>query len=157
MQHKFHFNFADVARAFLLKYNIDNKFCTTTIASSRMIDNDRFEIVRRMENVMSSTPVYERIIFNRADRCVQGFTFEKESENVYFERYEFREEQDSTFYSMFLYKNPGLKKWLRYKLHGWGVQTLEQIIKKDQELKAKLLEKKEMLMETKEKIKEKKD
>lgn len=32
---------------------------------------------------------------------------------------------------MFLYKNPGIKKYLRYKLHGWGVQTLEQIIKKD--------------------------
>ena len=32
---------------------------------------------------------------------------------------------------MFLYKNPGIKKYLRYKLHCWGVQTLEQIIKKD--------------------------
>lgn len=55
---------------------------------------------------------------------------------------------------MFLYKNPGLKKMLRFKLHGWGVQTLEGIIKKELEFKAKILESKEKLMESKEKLME---
>jgi len=70
LQHHFNFSFVDVARAFLLKYNLENKFCFTTIASTRQLDEDRFEIVRRMENVMSSRPVYERIIFNRKSRSV---------------------------------------------------------------------------------------
>ena len=147
-----------MARAFLLKYNIENRFCFTTIASARQLDEDRFEIVRRMENVMSSKPVYERIIFNRVTRSVQGYTFEKEEENVYTEAYVYKQDDadaTKTVYNMFLYKNPGLKKYLRYKLHSWGVQTLEQIIKADQELKAKLQQTKEQIKEKSEKLKEK--
>ena len=128
LQHKFNFDFIDVARAFLLKYNLENKFCFTTIASTRMLDENRFEIVRRMENVMSSRPVYERIIFNRHTQSVQGFTFEKESENVYTEAYVYKQDDkdhSKTIYNMFLYKSPGLKKVLRFKCHTWGVQTLE--------------------------------
>jgi hypothetical protein len=92
LQHHFNFNFVDVARAFLLKYNIDNRFVFTTIASTRQLDEHRFEIVRRMENVMSSKPVYERIIFNRELRCVQGYTFEKESDISYTESYQYKED-----------------------------------------------------------------
>ncbi len=157
LQHSFNFDFADVAKAFLLKYNIENKFCCTTIASTRMIDEDRFEIVRRMENIMSSRPVYERIIFNRKHRCVQGFTFEKEEDNVYSEHYVYKQDDKDagkTVYNMFLYKNPGFKKMLRYKLHGWGVQTLESIIKKEQEFKAKIEQGKDKIKETGEKLKE---
>lgn len=36
---------------------------------------------------------------------------------------------------MFIYKNPGLKKYIRFKLHGWGVQTMEALIKKDREMR----------------------
>jgi hypothetical protein len=35
LQHLYNFKFADVARAFIRKYNIENKFCTTTIAHAR--------------------------------------------------------------------------------------------------------------------------
>lgn len=80
LQHLYNFKFADVAHAFLRKYNFDNKFCTTTIAHTKQLDDDSFEIVRRMENIVSSRPIYERIIFNRKDKTVQGFSFEKESE-----------------------------------------------------------------------------
>lgn len=90
MQHHYNFKFAEVARAFMLKYNIENRFCFTTIASTRQLDEDRFEIVRRMENVMSSKPIYERIIFNRSTQTVTGFTFESENENIYTECYEYR-------------------------------------------------------------------
>ena len=110
----------------------------TTIASTKQLDDDRFEIVRRMENVMSSKPIYERIIFNRAAKQVQGFTFEKESDNVYVEHYVYKEDtkdSSNTVYDMFLYKNPGFQKFLRFKLHNWGVQTMTNIIKKDEEIK----------------------
>jgi flagellar capping protein FliD len=57
---------------------------------------------------------------------------------------------------MFLYKNPGIKKMLRFKLHSWGVQTLEGIIKKEDELKEKLMEsireRTEALIEKKDKL-----
>jgi flagellar capping protein FliD len=57
---------------------------------------------------------------------------------------------------MFLYKNPGIKKMLRFKLHSWGVQTLEGIIKKEDELKEKLREsirgRTEALIEKKDKL-----
>ena len=124
-----------------------------------MLDDDRFEIVRRMENSMSSRPVYERIIFNRADQCVQGFTFETEKDKAYVEHYVYKKGNDGneekTVYDMFLYKNPGLKKFLRFKLHNWGIQTMESIIQKEAELTEKLREsylKKEA--EIKEKLRE---
>ena len=150
-----------MANAFLLKYNFENRFCYTTIAQSRQIDEDSFEIVRRMENTMSSKPVYERIIFNRLDRSVKGYTFETDSDKSYVEHYVYKQGEGAdtanTLYDMFLYKNPGLKKMLRFKLHSWGVQTLEGIIKKENELKEKLREKKEALMERKDALIEKKD
>lgn len=77
---------------------------------------------------------------------------------MYTEHYVYKEddrEAGKTVYNMFLYKNPGLKKMLRFKLHSWGVQTLENIIKKDLEIKAKLMQGKEKLKETGEKIREK--
>lgn len=136
--------FIEVANAFLLKYNVENRFCYTTIASSRQIDEDRFEIVRRMENTLSSRPVYERIIFNRADHSVSGFTFEAREDIAYVEHYVYKKKEgdtkdttEKTLYDMFLYKNPGLKKLLRFKLHNWGVQTMESIIKKEQEITLK--------------------
>ena len=110
-----------------MKYNTENNFCTTTIAKSEQIDEDSFLIVRRMENIMSSKPVYERIIFNRKTRQVHGFTFEKETDPGYVEHYSYKENsKDSilTHYEMILYKNPGFQKFLRFKLHNWGVQKM---------------------------------
>jgi hypothetical protein len=111
-----------------------------------------------MENVISSTPIYERIIFNRSDRSVEGYTFEKEQQPIYIEHYSYKQDgEGKTAYNMFLYKKPGFQKFLRYKLHNWGVQTMTGLVKADLELKQKLKEKKEQLLETKEKLIEKKD
>lgn len=109
-----------------------------------------------MENIMSSKPAYEKIIFDRKDLTVRGYTFEKESDKAYVEHYVYKESEDGkTAYDMFLYKNPGLKKYLRFKLHGWGVQTMESIIKKEADFAARLREQKEKLLEAKDKMKEK--
>jgi hypothetical protein len=158
LQHVYSYKFIEVANAFLLKYNVENRFCYTTIASSRQIDEDRFEIVRRMENTLSSRPVYERIIFNRADQSVSGFTFETREDLAYVEHYVYKKKDgdidstEKTLYDMFLYKNPGLKKLLRFKLHNWGVQTMENIIKKEQELARKFMQGKDQLLEAKDKL-----
>ena len=108
---------------------------------------------------MSSKPVYERIIFNRLDQTVRGFTFETKEDQAYVENYVYKqgdgEQSGETLYDMFIYKNPGFKKMLRFKLHNWGVQTLESIIKKENEFKDKLKElqiKKEALLEKTDKI-----
>lgn len=108
---------------------------------------------------MSSKPVYERIIFNRQDQTVRGFTFETKEDQAYVENYVYKqgngEQSGETLYDMFIYKNPGLKKMLRFKLHNWGIQTLESIIKKENEFKEKLRElqmKKEAIIEKTDKI-----
>ena len=63
---------------------------------------------------------------------MHGFTFEKETDNAYVEHHCYKangKDSNLTHYEMVLYKNPGLKKFLRFKLHNWGVQTMTQIIK----------------------------
>ena len=45
--------------------NENNLFTTTTIAHISTIDDDKFQIVRRMENCMTSVPLFERIIVDR--------------------------------------------------------------------------------------------
>ena len=104
------------------------------------MDSDKFEIVRRIENTLCAKPLYERIIFNRVAQTVEGFTFEEQSSVKYTERYIYKKTSEATHYDMFLYKNPGLKGLLRFKVHNWGVQTMEQVIRKEIEIKARINE-----------------
>ena len=107
-------------------------------------------IIRRMENVLSTRPVYERILVNRKTKQVHGFSFEKETDPVYFEHYSYKEntkDMNKTHYEMLLYKNPGMYKLLRFKLHTWGVQTMTQLISKEKEVQERLMEKKSKMME----------
>ena len=78
LHHTYNFHFNEIVRAFIKKYNFENKFCMTTICSVKQLDGDRFQIVRRMDNVMSKRPLYERIIFDRKESMVHGYTFEHE-------------------------------------------------------------------------------
>ncbi len=100
---------------------------------------------------MTSVPVFERIIFDRKEKQVHGFTFQSYSHSAYTEHFVYREDANldnleskndgegkgfkaigaGVVYEMFLYKNPGLQKILRFKCHNWGVQTMTSIIKKD--------------------------
>ena len=66
LQNNYKFHFSHVCRAFIKKYHNENtSFTRTTIAHVSMIDADKFQIVRRMENCLTSTPLYERIIIDR--------------------------------------------------------------------------------------------
>jgi len=110
LHHRYEFRFGEIVRAFLKKYNFENKFCFTTICSVDQISENQFQIVRRMENVMSSKPIYERIIVDRNNQTVQGFTFERGSDTMYFERYIYKADgknEKNTLYDMFLYRKPG--------------------------------------------------
>ena len=70
--------------AFIKKYNTENSsWTTTTIAHVSQIDDNKFQIVRRMENCVTSTPLYERIIVDRSESKVLGFTFENIQDHQY--------------------------------------------------------------------------
>lgn len=63
-----------------------------------------------MENIMTSKPFYERIVFDRDSKTVEGFTFEKDDQRVYSEHYIYHQDDtnaNNTVYDMFLHKNPG--------------------------------------------------
>lgn len=143
LHHKYAYHFHEVAKEFLLKYNIENRFCYTTIAQSRQLDEDRFEIVRRMDTFMSSKPVYERIIYNRADKTVSGYTFEDPTDKACVEHYTYKQgdgtDAEKTLYNMFSLKETNwIMKLKRIKCHNWGVESMEYLLKKkDQFIEAK--------------------
>lgn len=45
-----------------------------------------------MDNIMTSRPFYERIIFNRNSKQVLGYTFEKETDEAYVEHYVYKQD-----------------------------------------------------------------
>ena len=47
-------------------------------------------MVRRIENSMSSTPLYDRIIVDRSEQKVDGYTFETKNHTYYSERYSYQ-------------------------------------------------------------------
>ena len=102
--------------------------CQTTICHVEQIDDDKFQFVRRMENIMSSKPLYEKIIVDRKNGQVHGYTFENLSDEKYSEHFVYQRMDEQVNYDMFLFRNPGLKRLLRSRMHGWGVQKLEKIM-----------------------------
>ncbi len=42
-----------------------------------------------MENIITSAPIYEKIIVDRSEMNVQGFTYEKTSDLKYMEHYKY--------------------------------------------------------------------
>jgi len=137
-QHKF----SEVASAFIQKYQDENHmFTRTTIAHVSMIDANKFQIVRRMENCLTSTPLYERIIIDRSQKMLSGFTFENIQDNQYQETYMYQEDPSNasqTIYNSYLYKSPGFRKLIRQKAHNWGVQQMENIIEAEKRFSEKL-------------------
>ena len=156
MNHVFKNTFHDVCNAFILKYNGSNKFCTTTICHVEQIDEDSFAFVRRLENVMSSTPLYERIVVNRKDMELKGYTFENKTDGSYSEHFVYQQQADKTVaYDFYMFRDPGLKRILRYRMFNWGIQNLNKIIETSQKLKKKQQEAKELLITKKDALKEK--
>ena len=132
MRHLYkNFMFTEVCSAFLRKYNEESRFTFTTICNVEQLDEDRFQLVRRIENAISSAPLYDRIIVDRKTMMISGFTFENTMTRMYSERYTYRQSPNATnevFYDQQLFKNPGLKRVLRFKIHTWGVQNLQKIL-----------------------------
>ena len=129
------FHFTHVCRAFIKKYHNENtSFTRTTIVHVSMIDSNKFQIVRRMENCLTSKPLFERIIIDREQMKLHGFTFENKSDNCYQETYSYQmdpQNHDNTIYNSYLFKSPGMRSWIRYKAHNWGVDKLNSIMEKD--------------------------
>ena len=79
---------------------------------------------------------------------LHGFTFEKKTDKCYQETYCYHMDPlntDNTLYNAYLFKSPGMRRWIRFKAHNWGVEKLNAIIEKDlkEDVKNKLLETKE--------------
>lgn len=70
---------------------------------------------------------------------------------------------DNTLYHAYLFKSPGMRRWIRFKAHNWGVDKMNSIIKEDlkEDVKMKLLETREkakqMKLNAKEKVADKKE
>lgn len=65
---------------------------------------------------------------------MSGFTFESIDDNKYQETYVYMQDPNDssqTLYNAYLFKNPGMKKWIRYKAHNWGVEKLQKIMMED--------------------------
>lgn len=127
-----------------------------------MIDDDKFQIVRRMENCLTSKPLYERIILDRKQMLLQGFTFENKGDQYYQETYCYQMDPSNpshTLYHAYLFKSPGMRRWIRHRAHNWGVEKLNKIIEKDlqDDLKAKLELTKTKALQLKEKVADKTD
>lgn len=121
--------FTHVCQAFLQKYNAKNQWCTSTICHVEQLDADRFQFVRRMENVFTSTPIYEKIVVDRKELTMQGFTFEKPQDQKYSEHYTYSHlDGGNVNYSMLLFRDPGLKRIIRGRAHNWGVDSLMKLI-----------------------------
>jgi hypothetical protein len=128
MRHIYDYQFKDVVCAFLRKYNDETRFTTTTICSVSMVDENRFQLVRRIENAMSATPLYDRIIVDRANNRVDGYTFENKGCYNYSERYSYCTGNKGIIYNQELFKDPGFRRALRFKIHGWGTSSLTKIL-----------------------------
>ena len=151
----FKHKFEIFANAFMKKYNTPNSMSLTTIWKVSQIDDDKFAFVRRYDTIISSTPFYERVIYDRKNEKIEAVMMDDESEGnpMIAEKWVYKAEGDSTIYETFLYKNPGWKSWMRTKLHSWGVDTMNSLLEKEKEI---FKEKKELMLQKKEELKLKK-
>ena len=153
LENLYQFDFHNVCKAFIKKYQNENLNLTmTTIAHVSTIDQDKFQIVRRMENPLTKHPLYERIIIDRSEMKLQGFTFENINDYQYQETYSYQRDPvnaEKTIYNAYLFKSPGYFKFLGYKTHQWGVSLMNGIIEQDlkEQMKEILKEKSEAIIE----------
>lgn len=54
LKHMYESRYLEVVQAFVQKYSQPSSYVYTTICHVEMIDNDKFQFVRRIENIMSS-------------------------------------------------------------------------------------------------------
>ena len=81
--------------------------------------------------------MFERIIIDRSSNKLDGYTFENVSDSRYQETYSYQldpQNSEQVFYNAYLYKEPGMKKYIRQKAHQWGVDKLESIISQDKKI-----------------------
>ena len=133
LTNQYQYPFKDVVSGFIRLYIGENaRFTTTTIAHVSQIDENKFQFVRRAENCVTSEPLFERIIVDRQAQRLSGFTFESTDDHKYKETYIYQKKEESiTDYNVYLYKDPGLKKWLRKSCHQWGIDNLMKILNAD--------------------------
>ena len=88
---------------------------------------------------------------------MKGFAYEKKTDEAYSEHFVYSERADkqTVNYDFYMFRDPGFKRHLRYRMFAWGVSSLQQIIDKTQKLKLQQQQAKEMLKNQKDFIKDK--
>ena len=147
IKHHFTNSFQIFAYAFMKKYNQKSSFNTCTIHSMGTIDEHRFGFIRRYDNMLTSDPVYEQVIYDRKKQSIEAHMLDDKYPELMAEKCVYTaSENGETIYETFLYKNPGWKTYLRKKCHSWGVDTMNELLEKEQKF---ISEKKDQLKELK--------
>ena len=77
--------------------------------------------------------MFEQVIFSRDPNKVEARMLDDKVDRVG-EFCSYKADKAGIMYEMFLYKNPGWKKYIRKKCHGWGVDTMNELMKKEKQL-----------------------
>ena len=149
LKHDFKHKFNLFANAFMKKYNTPSSWVYITICECKQIDKDKFAFIRRYENPFTSTPTYERIVYDRQNQLIDASMFDDNHKDKIAEQCVYKADGANTIYETFLYKNPGWKSYLRRQLHSWGIDKMNNLLLKEKELMKK---KKESLLKLKSKI-----
>ena len=69
---------------------------------------------------------------------LRGYTFEFKTDEAYSEHFVYEERADkSVKYDFYMFRDPGLKRILRYRMFNWGISSLNKIIEQSQKLQKK--------------------
>ena len=132
LKHHFTNSFQVFAPAFMKKYNEKSRYNTCTIHSIGTIDEDRFAFIRRYDNIMTSTPLYEQVIYDRKAKSIEAHMIDENHPELIAEKCVYTaSEKGETIYETFLYKNPGWKTYVRKKCHAWGVEKMNELLEKE--------------------------
>ena len=123
--------FYTFALAFMKKYNEKNKFSTCTICQVSTIDENRFGFVWRYENTLTSAPLYEQVIYDRANKTIEARMLDDKYDHVAEKCVYKADKAGGILYEVFLYKNPGWKSFMRKKCFAWGIEKMNELMDKE--------------------------
>ena len=127
LSHMFHNSFIEVAQAFWRKYRENNGYSLITIASVRQENDHSFTFVRRIDNVLSSTPTFERITYDNLKPSIVADLYDNSKVPNIAERCIYQMHKLGTDYILQVYKEQ-INSFIRRKLFQWGVETMEKTI-----------------------------
>ena len=110
-------------------YNTKNSYSLNTHSDFQTLDNDRFGFIRRMDNVMSSQPVYQSVIYDRKKGEIEIRVLDEETYDRVCEKCVYKDANGKVKNNIETYWDPGWKTYLRKQAFKWGIDNIEEVIK----------------------------